>query len=113
MSNAEKMTLFKMRMTADAKNIKDLIGQTVQPAKWNFSNYTDSDETIHTVLALDLRFKDGHTEMYRTEVRAFIDKFNVYAEVFGDEPEAELPWIVITGKSSQRGNKYVNFDIVE
>ena len=113
MANLEKIALFKMKMTADNKNLKDIIGEKVRPMKWAFSNYTDADGEIHTVLALDLEFTDGHRENYRTEVKAFIEKFNIYAEVFADEPDAERPRIVITGKNSKRGNRYINFEIVE
>lgn len=111
--NAEKIAIFKMKTTADAKNLKDLIGQTVRPCKWEFSDYTDSDGENHNVLALELVTPDNKRGIYRTEVRAFIEKFNVYIDLFHDEPEAERPRITITGVSSKRGNPYINFEIVE
>lgn len=113
MANAEKIKLFKMKMTADNKNLKDIIGLTVKPLNWEQSNYTDAEGEIHTVLAIELLMPDGKREFYRTEVKAFIEKFNIYDEVFRTEPDEEKPSIKITGKDSKRGNKYINFDIIE
>ena len=51
--------------------------------------------------------------MYKTEVSAFIEKFLKYDEAFGDLPDAEKPDMVIIINTSKKGNKYVNFDLVE
>ena len=110
----ELLATFKMRTTADAKNLKELINRRVKPMKWEFSDYTDSDGEIHTVLAMELETDDPKINgIYRTEVKAFIEKFRVYMDVFGNVPIEERPLIMITGVKSQRGNPYINFDIVE
>lgn len=110
----ELLATFKMRTTADATNMKELINRKVKPLKWEFSEYTDSDGENHTVLAMDLETDDGKIKgIYRTEVKAFIEKFRVYMDVFGAIPDDERPLITITGVKSQRGNPYINFDIVE
>ena len=111
MANVDKIALFKMKVTSDQKNVKELIGKQVKPLKWEFTKYEDSEGEQHIVLAIDL-LVDGQREIYRTETQAFITKFEVYIEVFGDEPEEERPMIEITGKNSKRGNKYVNFDVI-
>lgn len=111
--NAEKIAIFKMRTTADATNLKELINQKVKPLKWEFSDYTDSDGEVHNVLAMELELLDGKRGIYRTEVRAFIEKFNHYTDIFGTEPVEDRPAIVITGVKSQRGNPYINFELVE
>ncbi|MBO5869658.1 MAG: hypothetical protein J6Q89_02805 [Clostridia bacterium] len=111
--NTEKIAIFKMRTTADATNLKELIKQTVKPLKWEFSDYIDSDGEKHNVLAMELETSEGKRGIYRTEVRAFIEKFNIYNDVFGTEPVEDRPAIVITGVKSQRGNPYINFEIVE
>ena len=111
MVNQEKVALFKMKVTSDRKNIKELIGKQVKPIKWEFTKYDDAEGEQHVVLAIDLEV-DGQRDIYRTETQAFINKFEIYIEVFGDEPENERPVIEITGKNSKRGNKYVNFELV-
>ena len=55
--------------------------------------------------------KDG--KFYKTEVKAFIEKFLKYMEAFGDSPDEEKPDIVIVLNQSKKGNKYVNFDLAE
>lgn len=111
MANLEKIALFKMKVTSDRKNIKELIGKQVKPIKWEYTKYEDADGESHVVLAIDL-IVEGTRDIYRTETQAFIQKFGVYAEVFGDDPEDERPMIEITGKNSKRGNKYVNFEVI-
>lgn len=111
MANAEKIALFKMKVTSDRKNIKELIGKQVKPIKWEFTKYEDAEGETHVVLAIDLAV-DGQRDIYRTETQAFITKFEVYIDVFGDESEDERPLIEITGKNSKRGNKYVNFEVI-
>ena len=51
--------------------------------------------------------------MYKTEVKAFIQKFMQYLEAFGDEADESKPDIIITLNTSKKNNKYVNFDLIE
>ena len=58
--------------------------------------------------------KDGKTgNMFRTEVKAFIEKFMAYDEAFGTLPDEEKPDIVIQIQTSKKGNRYVNFDVLD
>ena len=51
--------------------------------------------------------------MYKTEVKAFIEKFMQYDASFGDLPDDEKPEITIVLNTSRAGNRYVTFDLVE
>lgn len=91
-------------------NFKDCEGMVVSPVAYHTHNYEDADGKQHTVLVI-LNGKDG--KMYKTEVQAFIEKFLKYDESFGDMPDDEKPEIVIVLNTSKKGNKYVNFDLLE
>lgn len=91
-------------------NFKDCEGMVVAPVAFHTHTYEDADGKQHTVLVI-LNGKDG--KMYKTEVQAFIEKFLKYDESFGDLPDDEKPEIVIVLNTSKKGNKYVNFDLLE
>lgn len=103
-----KMELFKA-MNDKHTNLRDIEGQVISPVAHHTHQYSDSDGKLHSVLVI----KDGKTgQMYKTEVQAFIEKFLKYDEAFGDEPDSEKPDIQIVLNTSKKGNKYVNFDLV-
>ena len=91
-------------------NLKDCEGLIIKPLAFHTHNYEDSDGKLHTVLVI-LNAHDS--EMYKTEVQAFIDKFMKYDESFGDMPDEEKPEIKIILNTSKKGNRYVNFELVE
>ncbi len=102
-----KMELFKA-MNDKHTNLRDCEGQVISPVAYHTHTYQDADGKEHTVLVI----KDGKTgEMYKTEVQAFIEKFLKYDEAFGDSPDNEKPDIVIILNTSNKGNRYVNFDL--
>ena len=104
-----KMELFKA-MNDRHTNLKDCEGLIISPVAHHTHQYSDADGKLHSVLVI----KDGKTgTMYKTEVQAFIDKFLKYDEAFGDEPDDQKPDIVIILNVSKKGNKYVNFDLVQ
>ena len=86
----------------------------VLTARWSADSYSlsyeDNDGKSHTVLVI-LNGKDG--KFYKTEVQAFIEKFMKYDESFGSLPDAEKPDIVIVLNTSKKGNRYVNFDLMD
>lgn len=91
-------------------NVKEIDGETILPVAHITYQYTASDGELHSVLVI----KDGITgEMFRSEVKAFIDKFMTYLEDFGDMPDEERPAIRISCRESKKGNKYANFDLVD
>ena len=90
-------------------NLKDCEGQSIHPVGFHTHTYEDRTGKEHSVLVI---FDDKSGKMYKTEVAAFIDKFMSYDESFGSLPDEEKPDIVVTIKTSQAGNKYVNFDVV-
>ena len=103
-----KMELFKA-MNDKHTNLRDCEGQIIAPVAHHTHTYTDADGKLHSVLVI----KDGLTgEMYKTEVQAFIEKFLKYDEAFGGEADENKPNIVIILNTSKKGNKYVNFDLV-
>lgn len=104
--NAEKIAVYRMSRTQNMPNMKELIGKTVTPTAAKESEYTDGDGILHIVLAVEF----ANVGCYRTEVAAFIENFRAYWEVFADEDEK--PALSIVGKSSKRGNTYVNFEVV-
>ena len=103
-----KMELFKA-MNDKHTNLKDCEGLIISPVANHTHTYTDADGKEHSVLVIK-NGKDG--QMYKTEVSAFIEKFLKYQEAFGDEPDESKPDIVIVINTSKKGNKYVNFDLV-
>ena len=70
------------------------------------------DETIYVPQASLSCTADGLASVYKTEVRAFIEKYRDYEESFGGEDDSEKPEIVIILNKSKKGNTYVNFDLV-
>ena len=100
--------LFKA-MNDKHTNLKDCEGQIIAPVAVHTHTYTAQDGSEHSVLVI----KDGKTgEFFKTEVKAFIEKFIKYQEAFGDLPDEEKPEIVIKVNQSKKGNRYVNFDLV-
>lgn len=103
-----KMELFKA-MNDRHTNLKDCEGLIIKPVAHHTHQYSDADGKLHSVLVI----KNGNDgQMYKTEVQAFIDKFLKYDEAFGEEPDEQKPDIVIVLNTSKKGNKYVNFDLV-
>ena len=103
-----KMELFKA-MNDRHKNLKDCESQIISPVAHHTHTYSGADGKEHAVLVI----KDGKTgQMYKTEVKAFIEKFLKYDEAFGDAPDSEKPDIVIILNTSKKGNRYVNFDLM-
>lgn len=100
--------LFKA-MNDKHTNLKDCEGMIIKPVAVHTHTYTASDGSDHAVLVIK-NGRDG--EFYKTEVKAFIEKFTKYLEAFGDLPDDEKPEIVIVLNVSKKGNKYVNFDLV-
>ena len=90
-------------------NLKECEGLVIAPVAYHTHTYTASDGSDHAVLVI-LNGRDG--KMYKTEVKAFIEKFNTYLESFGDLPDDEKPEIMIVINTSKKGNRYVNFDLV-
>lgn len=104
-----KMELFKA-MNDRHPNLKDCEGLIIKPVAYHTHTYSDEDGKMHSVLVI----KNGlDGEMYKTEVQAFIEKFMKYDEAFGDEEDEKKPSIVIVLNTSKKGNKYVNFDLVD
>lgn len=103
-----KMELFKA-MNDTHTNLRDCEGMIISPVATHTHQYCDADGKMHSVLVIK-NGKDG--KMYKTEVSAFIEKFLKYEEAFGDEPDENKPDIVIVLNTSRKGNKYVNFDLV-
>ena len=110
MINADLIQKFKMMQTADAANLKSHIGETIKVSDWEFSEYSDVDGQYHNVLALSM---PNTREIYRTEVRAFIDKFKKFITVFENVPVEERPFIKITGKTSKKKNDYIDFILTD
>lgn len=107
LSRVEK---FKALNSKDIPNIKDCEGQILKPVAFYTHEYEDSESKSHHVLVI----KDGKTgNMFRTEVKAFIDKLMAYYEAFGTLPDEEKPEIVIQIQTSKKGNRYVNFDVLD
>ena len=99
--------LFKA-MNDKHENLRDCEGMIVSPVAVHTHTYTAADGSEHSVLVIK-NGKDG--KFYKTEVKAFIEKFMKYLEAFGDLPDEEKPDIVIVLNQSKKGNKYVNFDL--
>lgn len=104
-----QMELFKA-MNDRHKNLKECEGMIISPVAVHTYTYTAADGSQHSVLVIK-NGKDGR--FYKTEVKAFIEKFLKYQEAFGDVPDEEKPDIVIVINVSKKGNKYVNFDLAE
>lgn len=92
------------------QNLKDCEGLVIHPVAFHTHNYEDADGEQHTVLVI---YNSLDKTMYKTEVQAFIEKFLKYDESFGQLPDEEKPPIVIVINTSKKGNRYVNFDLVD
>lgn len=101
-----KIEAYKMCRTQNMPNVKECIGEVVRVDAIAVNQYNGPDGEVHTVMALKLA--DGR--YFRTEVAAFIEAMNDFWSYFGDDDEK--PEIMIIGKSSKRGNEYVNFEVV-
>ena len=110
MINTALLEKFKMKQTADAANLKSHIGETIRVDNCEFSEYTDVDGRYHNVLAVSIA---DSKDIYRTEVSAFIDKFKVYWDIFGEAPIEERPLLKIIGKKSKKQNDYISFELVD
>ena len=91
-------------------NLKDCEGMIISPVAVHTHSYTAQDGSEHSVLVI-LNGKDG--KFYKTEVKAFIEKFITYQEAFGQLPDDQKPEIVITINQSKKGNRYVYFDLID
>lgn len=89
-------------------NLRDCEGMIIKPLAFHTHTYDDQDGKQHSVLVI---LNGIDNKFYKTEVQAFIDKFLKYDESFGEMPDDEKPEIVITLRTSKKGNKYVNFDL--
>ena len=101
--------LFKA-MNDKHTNLKDCEGMIISPVAVHTHTYTATDGSEHSVLVIK-NGKDGL--FYKTEVKAFIEKFMKYMEAFGDLPDEEKPEITIVLNQSKKGNKYVSFDLID
>ena len=91
-------------------NLKDCEGLIIAPVAFHTHTYEDADGKQHTVLVI---YNGLDQTMYKTEVQAFIDKFMKYDESFGDMPDNEKPQIKVVINTSKKGNRYVNFELME
>lgn len=91
-------------------NLRDCEGLVIRPIGFHTSHYEDADGKDHAKLVI---YNANDKKMYKTEVKAFIEKFMQYDESFGDMSDDEKPEIVVTLTLSKKGNKYVNFDLIE
>ena len=91
-------------------NLRDCEGLIIHPVAFHTHSYEDADGKQHTVLVI---YNGIDKTMYKTEVQAFIEKFMKYDESFGSLPDEEKPKMTIILNTSKKGNKYVNFDLVE
>ena len=102
--------LFRAKNGDGVQNVRECEGQIIKPVAFTTKRYIGQDEKAHEVLII----KDGKTGgMFKTEVKAFIEKFRDYVESFMDAEDDEKPDIVIILKKSKKNNTYVNFDLVE
>ena len=91
------------------KNLKECEGMIIKPVAYHTHGYTGRDGKEHHVLVI---YNGNDKTFYKTEVQAFIEKFGTYIESFGNLPDEEKPEIAIVINTSQKGNKYVNFQLV-
>ena len=103
------MQLFKA-MNDKHINLKDCEGLIIKPVAVHTHTYTAQDGTEHSVLVI---LNGNDKQFYKTEVKAFIEKFMKYMESFGALPDEEKPEITIILNQSKKGNTYVNFDLVD
>lgn len=91
-------------------NLKECEGLIIHPVAAHTHQYTSADGKEHSVLVI-LNGKDN--TMYKTEVKAFIEKYLTYEESFGSLPDGQKPEIKIIINTSKAGNRYVNFELME
>lgn len=102
--------LFRAKNGDGVQNVKDCEGQIIHPVAFTTKRYIGQDEKEHEVLII----KDEKTGgMFKTEVKAFIEKYRDYEESFGGCSDDEKPEIVIIINTSKKGNKYVSFDLAD
>lgn len=105
-----RVEIFKAMQGIGITNVKEAEGTIISPAAFHTHTYEDQDGKEHSVLVI----KDGKTgTLFKTEVQAFIKKFLAYDEAFGSCDDSEKPNIVFTCKTSKKGNKYADFDIMD
>ena len=93
--------LFRAKNGDGVENVRDCEGQIIRPIAFTTKRYIGQDEKEHEVLII----KDGKSGgMFKTEVRAFIEKYRDYEESFGSEDDEEKPEIVI---STENDKKYL------
>lgn len=109
MATLTPMQLFKC-MNDKHTNLKDCEGLVIKPVASHTHQYTATDGSEHAVLVI---LNGNDNKFYKTEVKAFIEKYLKYEESFGDLPDDQKPEIVIILNTSRKGNRYVNFDLVE
>ena len=101
--------LFRAKNGDGVSNVKECEGEIIKPVAFTTKAYTGQDGKEHNVLII----KDEKSgRMYKTEVKAFIEKFLDYDSSFGACDDSEKPEIIIVMKESKKGNKYVTFDLV-
>ena len=103
-----RIQLFKA-MNDKHTNLKDCEGLIIKPVAIHTHTYTANDGSEHSVLVI---YNGIDGQFYKTEVKAFIEKFLKYTEAFGDLEDDKKPEIQIVLNTSKKGNKYVNFDLV-
>lgn len=91
-------------------NLKECEGLIIAPIAFHTHNYEGTDGKQHRVLVI---YNGLDKTMYKTEVQAFIDKFMTYDESFGELPDDEKPQIKVVLNTSKKGNRYVNFELME
>lgn len=105
-----RVEIFRAMNGRDVQNVKELEGQYIKPVAFHTHEYEDQEGKTHNVLVI----KDGKSgELCKTEVRAFIQKFLAYDEAFGTLPDDEKPELVIKPITSKKGNRYVDFDVID
>lgn len=104
-----RVEIFKAMNSKDVTNVKQADGKILQPVAFHTHEYEDQEGKIHAVLV----FKDGKSgTLYKSETKNFIQKFLAYDEAFGTLPDEEKPEIVIKLTTSNKGNRYSDFDVV-
>lgn len=101
-----KLEQYKMSRTQNMPNLRTAVGEIMRVVAVDTREYTDADGEVHKVMAI--KTEDGR--YFRTEVSAFMEAFADFWNFFVDEDVK--PEIMIVGKSSKRGNEYINFDVI-
>ena len=79
--------LFRAKNGDGVQNIKDCEGQIIHPVAFTTKRYIGLDEKEHEVLII----KDGKSGgMFKTEVKAFIEKYRDFEESFGECSDDDL-----------------------